>query len=114
MATSIRLQKRKQADSTLDSITVLTIAEEAAIQASINKRHRKPSNIENDSDKSDIKQSNEAELEDSTLFWAQQKLIISSNKTIILEKPIFAQQEQRLTEQTSKFLILFSYFYIII
>ena len=42
MATSVRLQKRKRADSTLDSITVLTIAEEAAIQASINERHGKP------------------------------------------------------------------------
>jgi hypothetical protein len=31
MATSISLQKRKRADSTLDSITVLTLAEEAAI-----------------------------------------------------------------------------------
>jgi len=49
------LQKRKRADSTLDSITVLTIAKEAAIQASIDKRYGKPSNIENDSDKSDIK-----------------------------------------------------------
>ena len=113
-ATSIRLQKRKRADSTLDSITVLTIAEEAAIQVSINERYGKPSNIEDDSDESDIEQSNEAELEDSTLFWAQRKPIISGNETIILEKPTFAQREQRLTEQTSKFLILFSYFYIII
>ena len=54
MATSIRLQKRKRADSTLDSITVLTRAEEAAIQASIDERHGKPSNIEDDSDESDI------------------------------------------------------------
>ena len=114
MATSVNLQKRKRADSTLDSITVLTLAKEAAIQATIDKRHGKPSNIEDDSDDSDIEPSNEVELEDSTLFWAQRKLIISGNETIILEKPTFAQREQRLTEQASKFLILFSYFYIII
>jgi hypothetical protein len=114
IATSISLQKRKRADSTLDSITVLTIAEEAAIQATIDERHGKPSNIEDNSDESDIEQSNEVELEDSTLFWVQRKLIIGGNETIILEKPTFAQREQRLTEQTSKFLILFSYFYIII
>ena len=48
------LQKRKRANSTLDSIIVLTIAKEAVIQASINERYRKPSNIEDDSDESDI------------------------------------------------------------
>jgi hypothetical protein len=55
MAISIRLQKRKRANSTLDLITVLTIAKEAIIQASINERYGKPSNIKDDSDKSDIK-----------------------------------------------------------
>ena len=55
MATSISLQKRKRADSTLDLITVLTIAKEAVIQATINERYRKPSNIEKDSNSSDIK-----------------------------------------------------------
>ena len=84
------LQKRKRANSILDSITVLTIAKEAAIQATLDERHGKPSNIEDDSDGSDIEQSDKLELEDSTLFWVQRKLIISSNKTIILEKPIFA------------------------
>ena len=69
MATSVSLQKRKRADPTLDSITVLTLAEEAAIQATIDKRHGKPSNIEDDSDNSDIEPSNEVELEDSILFW---------------------------------------------
>jgi hypothetical protein len=69
MATSISLQKRKRADSTLNSITVLTLAKEAAIQATLDKRHGKPSNIEDDSDSSDIKQSNKLELEDLTLFW---------------------------------------------
>jgi hypothetical protein len=54
MATSISLQKCKRADSTLDSITVLTIAEEAAIQVTINERYGKPSNIEDNSDESDI------------------------------------------------------------
>jgi hypothetical protein len=92
MATSISLQKRKRANSILDSITVLTIAEEAAIQATIDERHGKPSNIEDNSDNSDISQSKEVELEDSMLFWVQQKLFISSNKTIILEKPIFASE----------------------
>ena len=87
MATSISLLKRKRADSTLDSITVLTIAEEAAIQATIDERHGKPSNIEDNSDNSDIEPSNK-ELEDSTLFWVQRKLLISGNETIILEKPI--------------------------
>jgi hypothetical protein len=86
------LQKRKRANSILDSITVLTIAKEAAIQATIDERHGKPSNIEDNSDNSDISQSNEVELEDSMLFWVQQKLFISSNKTIILEKPIFASE----------------------
>ena len=89
MATSVNLQKRKRANSTLDSIIVLTIAKEAVIQVTINERYGKPSNIEDNSDESDIKQSNEVELEDSTLFWVQRKLIISSNETIILEKPIF-------------------------
>jgi hypothetical protein len=70
MATSINLQKRKRADSTFDSITVLTIAKEAAIQATINERHRKPSNIEDNSNNSDIEPSIK-ELEDSTLFWVQ-------------------------------------------
>jgi len=101
MATSISLQKRKRADSTLDSITVLTIAEEAAIQATIDERHGKPSNIEDDSDGSDIEPSNK-ELEDSTLYWVQRKLLISGNETIILEKPIVAQRDQRLMEQTSE------------
>ena len=55
MATSIRLQKRKRANSTLDSIIVLTLAKEAAIQATINEWHGKPSNIENNSNKLDIK-----------------------------------------------------------
>jgi hypothetical protein len=104
MATSISLQKRKRADSTLDSITVLTIAEEAAIQATLDERHGKPSIIEDDSDSSDIEQSDKLELEDSTLFWVQRKLIIGGNETIILEKPTSAQREQRLTAQTSKFL----------
>jgi hypothetical protein len=103
MATSVNLQKRKRADSTLDSITVLTIAEEAAIQATIDERHGKPSNIEDNSDDSDIEPSNK-ELEDSTLFWVQRKLLISGNETIILEKPTVAQRDQRLMEQTSKFL----------
>jgi hypothetical protein len=103
MATSISLQKRKRADSTLDSITVLTIAEEAAIQATIDERHGKPSIIEDDSDGSDIEPSNK-ELEDSTLYWVQRKLLISGNETIILEKPTSAQREQRLTAQTSKLL----------
>jgi hypothetical protein len=103
MATSVNLQKRKRANSTLDSITVLTIAEEAAIQATIDERHGKPSNIEDNSDDSDIEPSNK-ELEDSTLFWVQRKLLISGNETIILEKPTVAQRDQRLMEQTSKFL----------
>jgi hypothetical protein len=103
MATSVNLQKRKRADSTLDLITVLTIAEEAAIQATIDERHGKPSNIEDNSDDSDIEPSNK-ELEDSTLFWVQRKLLISGNETIILEKPTVAQRDQRLMEQTSKFL----------
>jgi hypothetical protein len=103
MATSMNLQKRKRADSTLDSITVLTIAEEAAIQATIDERHGKPSNIEDNSDDSDIEPSNK-ELEDSTLFWVQRKLLIGGNETIILEKPTVAQRDQRLMEQTSKFL----------
>ena len=85
MATSISLQKRKRANSTLDSIIVLTIAKEAIIQATINERYRKPSIIEDDSDGSDIELSNK-ELEDSTLYWVQRKLLISGNKTIILEK----------------------------
>ena len=67
MATSINLQKHKRADSTLDLITVLTIAKEAAIQATIDERHGKPSIIEDDSDSSDIELSNK-ELEDSTLY----------------------------------------------
>jgi hypothetical protein len=90
MATSISLQKRKRADSTLDSITVLTIAEEAVIQVTLDERHGKPSIIEDDSDSSDIEQSDKLELEDSTLFWVQRKLIIGGNKTIILEKPTSA------------------------
>jgi len=111
MATSMSLQKRKRADSTLDSITVLTLAEEAAIQATIDKRHGKPSNIENNSDDLDIELSNEVELEDSTLFWVQRKLFISSNETIILEKPLVAQRDQRLVEQTSKFRLIFLFLY---
>jgi hypothetical protein len=105
MATSVSLQKRKRADLTLDSITVLTLAKEAAIQATLDERHGKPSNIEDDSDGSDIEQGDQLELEDSTLFWVQRKLIIGGNEIIILEKPTFAQREQRLTAQTSKFLI---------
>ena len=89
------LQKRKRADSTFDLIIVLTIAEEAAIQATIDERHGKPSNIEDNSDNSDIKPSNK-ELEDSTLFWVQRKLFISGNETIILEKPLVTQRDQRL------------------
>jgi hypothetical protein len=88
MATSISLQKRKRADLTLDLITVLTIAKEAVIQATIDERYGKPSIIEDNSDSSDIELSNK-ELEDSTLYWVQRKLLlISSNETIILEKPI--------------------------
>jgi hypothetical protein len=87
MATSVNLQKRKRADSTLDSIIVLTIAKEAAIQATIDERYGKPSNIEDNSNDSDIEPSDK-ELEDSTLFWVQRKLLISGNETIILEKPI--------------------------
>jgi hypothetical protein len=86
MATSISLQKRKRADSTLDLITVLTIAEEAVIQATLDERHGKPSNIEDDSDGSDIEQSDKLELEDSTLFWVQRKLIIGGNETMIICK----------------------------
>ena len=97
MATSINLQKRKRADSTFDSIIVLTIAEEAAIQATIDERHGKPSIIEDDSDGLDIELSNK-ELEDSTLYWVQRKLLISSNETIILEKPTNTQRDQRLIE----------------
>ena len=88
MAISVSLQKRKRADSTLDSIIVLTIAKEAAIQATIDEWHGKPSNIEDNSYDSDIEPSNKVELEDSTLFWVQRKLFISGNETIILEKPI--------------------------
>jgi hypothetical protein len=67
MATSMNLQKRKRADSTFDLIIVLTIAEEAVIQATINEWYGKPSNIEDDSDGSDIEPSNK-ELKDSTLY----------------------------------------------
>jgi hypothetical protein len=56
MATSISLQKRKRANSTLDSIIVLTLAKEAVIQVTLDERHGKPSNIEDDSDGSDIEQ----------------------------------------------------------
>ena len=97
MATSISLQKRKWADLTLDLIIVLTIAKEATIQATIDERHGKPSIIEDDSDGSDIELSNK-ELEDSTLYWVQRKLLISGNETIILEKPTNAQRDQRLME----------------
>jgi hypothetical protein len=69
MATSIRLQKRKRADLTLNSIIVLTLAKEAVIQATINKWYGKPSNIEDNSNNSDIEPSNKVELEDSILFW---------------------------------------------
>jgi hypothetical protein len=86
MAASVSLQKRKRADSTLDLITVLTIAKEAVIQATLDERHGKPSNIEDDSNGSDIEQSDKLELEDSTLFWVQRKLIISGNKTMIICK----------------------------
>jgi hypothetical protein len=82
----MNLQKRKRADSTFDSIIVLTIAKEATIQATIDERHRKPSNIEDNSNDSDVEPSNK-ELKDSTLFWVQRKLLISGNETIILEKP---------------------------
>jgi hypothetical protein len=68
MAISIRLQKRKRANLTLNSIIVLTLAKEAIIQATINERYRKPSNIEDNSNNSDIKPSNKVELEDSMLF----------------------------------------------
>jgi hypothetical protein len=54
MATSISLQKRKRADLTLDSIIVLTLAKEAIIQVTLNERYRKPSNIEDNSNGSDI------------------------------------------------------------
>ena len=107
MATSISLQKCKQADLTLNSIIVLTIAKEAIIQATINERHGKPSNIEDNSYDLDIEPSNKVELEDSTLFWVQRKLFISGNETIILEKPSVAQRDQRLVEQTSKFRLIF-------
>jgi hypothetical protein len=50
---------------------------------------KKPSNIEDNSDDSDIEPSNK-ELEDSTLFWVQRKLLIGGNETIILEKPILS------------------------
>jgi 3-oxoacyl-(acyl-carrier-protein) synthase len=62
MAISVSLQKRKRADSTLDSIIVLTIAEEAVIQATIDERHGKPSNIEDNSYVSNIEPSNKVEL----------------------------------------------------
>lgn len=105
MATSMNVQKRKRADSTQDSITVLTIAEEAIIQASIDERHGLPSNIEEDSDDSDVELSHEVELEDSTLFWVQRKLIIGGNETIFLEEPTLAERSKRLTEQSSKLII---------
>ena len=54
MAASISLQKRKRADSTLDLITVLTIAEEAVIQVTLDEWYGKPSIIEDDSDSLDI------------------------------------------------------------
>jgi hypothetical protein len=68
MAISVNLQKRKRANLTLNLIIVLTIAKEAIIQATINEWYGKPSNIEDNSNDSDIKPSNK-ELEDSTLFW---------------------------------------------
>ena len=98
MAISVSLQKRKRADSTLDSITVLTIAKEAVIQVILDERYGKPSIIEDDSDSSDIEQSDKLELEDLTLFWVQRKLLIGGNETIILEKPTGAQRDQRLME----------------
>jgi hypothetical protein len=54
MATTINIQKRKRADSTLHSIIVLTKAEEAAIQAFINQRHGLSFNIEEDTDDSNV------------------------------------------------------------
>jgi hypothetical protein len=68
MATTINIQKQKRANSTLHSITVLTKAKEAAIQISIDQRHGLPSNIEEDTDNSDVKQPHKTKLEDSTLF----------------------------------------------
>jgi hypothetical protein len=69
MATSMNVQKRKQADLTLYCIIVLTLAEEAIIQASIDEQHGKPSYIEDDSDDSDVKQAIKEELKDLILFW---------------------------------------------
>jgi len=106
----MNVQKRKRADSTLYCITVLTPAEAAAIQASIDERHRKPSYIEDDSDDSDVEQAIKGELEDSTLFWVQRKLIINGSEIMSLEKPTLAERTQRLTKQASKVIILLSYY----
>ncbi len=106
MATSMNVQKRKRANSTLDSGIVLTAAEAATIQESIDEQHGKPSQIEDDSDDSDIEQANKAKLEDSTLFWHKSKLIIGGNEVISLENPTFEERTQKLTKQSSKLVIL--------
>ena len=98
MATLMNIQKRKRADSTLDYIIVLTAAEAAAIRASINKRHGKPSYEDDDSDDSDLEQAIKDELKDLTLFWVQRKLIINSGEIISLEKPTLVERAQGLAE----------------
>ncbi len=74
MATYTDTLKRKRADSTLDCITVLTVADIATNPTiddeTDNERYGLPSNIEDDSDESDIEQPIDTPLTSSTLFWS--------------------------------------------
>jgi hypothetical protein len=109
MATQMDSQKRKRADSTLDCITVLTAADIAANRANPpsddetdDERFGLPCNNELDSDDSDVDQGDEEELEESTLFWVQRKLVVGKQETIRLEMPTLQEREARIATLTGK------------
>ena len=87
MDTQDNIQKRKRADTTEDTIIVEVPADFFTNATPKDKydniRHGLPSNIEDNPEDSDIDQDDKDKLENSTLFWTNQR-IISARMTLVV------------------------------
>jgi hypothetical protein len=88
MDSQINIRKRKRADTALDTTLILCAAK---IKESIVVDHpafRLPAYIEDDPNNSDADQHDDKDLEESTLFWSNQRVLsVREGDEVSLEKP---------------------------
>ena len=82
------IQKRKRADTVKDKPAIVGAADIEETIMVEDPRFGLPSNIEDDSEDSDVDQPDNEPLEESTLFWSTQRVITQGEEGEIgLEKP---------------------------